>query len=181
MSEIKVVFSKFKNNNITKSNIISNFKKIENVLKDIEQCKKLVVEIMTKLGKDDNITVYVNSSGYKIENNDLEEQPSNVHFTHDDLEEQPSNVHFTHDDLEEQPSNVHFTHNDLEEQTYLMDSDDSDEESLIENAKNKKYLNSLNVFELRSILKKNNLQLSKNGNYLKKDEMIKKVIFGPFF
>ena len=58
MSEIKVVFSKFKNNNITKSNIISNFKKIEAVLHDIEQRKKLVTEIMTKLDNtNDNMII----------------------------------------------------------------------------------------------------------------------------
>ena len=63
-------------------------------------------------------------------------------------------------------------------QTYLFDEADSDEESLIDNAmrlKDKKYLNSLNVGELRSIMKNNNLQVSKKGSYLKKNEMIKVI------
>jgi len=179
MSEIKVVFSKFKNNNITKSNIISNFKKIEAVLHDIEQRKKLVTEIMTKLDNtNDNITVYANSSGYRIENNDYDK--NELSTTHS-IDEEELTTTFTDESCINELSTNKRVGTDYEGQTYLMDSDDSDEESLIDNAKNKKYLNSLNVFELRSILKKNNLQLSKNGNYLKKDEMIKKVLFGPFF
>ena len=65
-----------------------------------------------------------------------------------------------------------------DDQTYLFDEADSDEESLIDNAKqlkDKKYLNSLNVNELRSIMKDNNLQVSKKGSYLKKNEMIKAI------
>ena len=60
-------------------------------------------------------------------------------------------------------------------QTFLFDGNDSDEESLIDKAvnfKNKKYLKSLNVSDLRSIMKNNNLQVSKKGSYLKKNEMI---------
>ena len=65
-----------------------------------------------------------------------------------------------------------------DDQTYLFDEADSDEESLIDNAKqlkDKKYLKSLNVSELRSIMKDNNLQVSKKGSYLKKNEMIKVI------
>jgi hypothetical protein len=64
------------------------------------------------------------------------------------------------------------------EQTYLMYSDDSDEESLILNAKqlsDKKFLNSLRVNELRDIMRNNSIMLSKNGHYLKKNEMIKNI------
>ena len=67
---------------------------------------------------------------------------------------------------------------DFETQTYLIDSYDSDEESLILNAKNlsdKKFLSNLNVNELRDIMRTNNMKLSKNGNYLKKIEMIKNI------
>ena len=59
-----------------------------------------------------------------------------------------------------------------------MDSYDSDEESLILNAKqlsDKKFLTSLNVNDLRDIMRKHNMKLSKNGNYLKKNEMIKNI------
>lgn len=63
------------------------------------------------------------------------------------------------------------------DQTYLIDSDSDDEESFIDKAKlnNKKYLNTLNVNKLRDIMRNNELKLSKNGSYLKKNEMIKQI------
>lgn len=66
----------------------------------------------------------------------------------------------------------------FDDKTYLFDEDDNDEESIIENAmnlKDKKYLSTLNVNELRNIMKEKNLQLSKKGTYLKKKEMIQKI------
>ena len=68
----------------------------------------------------------------------------------------------------------------LDEQTFLFDSYnlDDDEESLIDNAtklKNNKYLNNLNIHELREIMKNNNLKVTNKGNYLKKTDMIKKI------
>lgn len=59
--------------------------------------------------------------------------------------------------------------------TYFFDSNDSDEESILDNLKNKKYLKSLNVKELRDISKKNELVLSKGGCYLKKDQLVKQI------
>ena len=63
------------------------------------------------------------------------------------------------------------------EQTYMIDSDDSDEESLIDKAKlnSKKYLKSLKVKDLREIMRENKIQLSKNGLYLNKNQMISKI------
>ncbi len=66
------------------------------------------------------------------------------------------------------------------EQTYMYDMDDSDDESevsLIQSAKlkNKRYLNTLNVNSLRNIMKNNDIRLSKNGSYLRKNEMIKQI------
>ena len=63
------------------------------------------------------------------------------------------------------------------EQTYMIDSDESDEESLIDKAKltNKKYLKSLKVSDLREIMRENHMQLSKKGFYLKKNQMISKI------
>jgi len=55
-------------------------------------------------------------------------------------------------------------------------NNEDDEESLYNNArnlKNSKYLNSLNVNNLKEILRSNNLSLSKKGKQLKKNEMIK--------
>ena len=68
----------------------------------------------------------------------------------------------------------------LDEQTFLFDSYnlDDEEESLIDNAtklKNNKYLNNLNIHELREIMKNNNLKVTNKGNYLKKTDMIKKI------
>ena len=66
----------------------------------------------------------------------------------------------------------------FDEKTYLFDTD-SDEESLIDNAKNmknRKYLNNLNVQELRDIMKSNNLKVSNNGSYLRKKIMVKKIL-----
>ena len=62
--------------------------------------------------------------------------------------------------------------------TYLLDSDSDDDESLIENAKylkSKKYLNSLTVNELKQLMKKNNMRVSINGSYYRKNEMIKLI------
>ena len=61
--------------------------------------------------------------------------------------------------------------------TYMMNSDDSDEESFIDKAKlnNKKYLKSLNVLELRDIMRGNNMKISKNGTYLKKNIMVNQI------
>ena len=66
------------------------------------------------------------------------------------------------------------------EQTFMYDNDYSDDESevsLIYNAKlkNKKYLNSLNITNLRSIMKNNSIKISKNGSYLRKNEMVKEI------
>ena len=85
---------------------------------------------------------------------------------------------FSDDDSENDQFSLSSFEKMYDDQTYLFDEADSDEESLIDNAKqlkNKKYLNSLNVSELRSIMKDNNLQLSKKGSYLKKNEMIKVI------
>ena len=60
-------------------------------------------------------------------------------------------------------------------QTYFFDTNDSDEESILDHLKDKKYLNSLNVKELREISKKNELVLSKGGCNLKKDQLIKQL------
>jgi len=71
-----------------------------------------------------------------------------------------------------------YYNNDHDNQTYLFDSNDSDEESLIFNKKNlsnKKFLNTLNVNTLKDIMRNNNMKLSKNGHYLKKNEMIKNI------
>ena len=78
-------------------------------------------------------------------------------------------------------ASISHDYDDYSEQTYLLDSDDDDddkEESLITRAKNlksKKYLSQLNVNELRNIMRQNNMQLSKNGAYLRKDVMIKTI------
>jgi len=63
------------------------------------------------------------------------------------------------------------------EQTYMIESDENDEESFVDNAKlnSTKYLKTLNVKDLRDIMRDNNIQLSKNGLYLKKKEMITKI------
>jgi hypothetical protein len=77
-------------------------------------------------------------------------------------------------DYDSDDSETSYTKN----KTYLFDSDDDDEESLIENAKylkSKKYLNSLTVNELKQHMKKNNIKLSVNGSYYRKNEMIKLI------
>jgi hypothetical protein len=74
-------------------------------------------------------------------------------------------------------SNLSFE-DDFDDQTFLFNSYDSDEESLLDNFKNlqnKKYLNNLNVNELRNIMKNNNMKVSQNGSYLKKNIMIKNI------
>ena len=62
-------------------------------------------------------------------------------------------------------------------QTYMMETDDDDEESFIDKAKlnSAKYLKTLNVKYLRNIMRDNNMKLSNNGSYLKKNEMVKKI------
>jgi hypothetical protein len=69
-------------------------------------------------------------------------------------------------------------------QTYLVDADESDEESLIEIAMSKvkledlkpSELKRLNIYELRNLLKSNDSTISKNGIYLTKKDMIRKLL-----
>jgi hypothetical protein len=73
---------------------------------------------------------------------------------------------------------THKIENDSEdEQTFMVDSDDDDEESLIDNAKlkNKKFLNKLNLTELRNIAKNNSIRVSKNGQYLNKKNIVQSI------
>jgi hypothetical protein len=63
----------------------------------------------------------------------------------------------------------------LDTQTYFFDEHDSDEESLLDKMKDKKYLNNLNVKDLRNISKTNNLILTKGGSYLKKEQLVKQI------
>jgi hypothetical protein len=69
---------------------------------------------------------------------------------------------------------------EFENQTYLFDSNDSDdEESLIDNAKkaySKKYLSSLNLIQIKNIVKENNLKLSSKGVQFKKNQLIKNLM-----
>ena len=59
----------------------------------------------------------------------------------------------------------------------MVDSDDDDEESLIDNAKlkNKKFLNTLNLTELRNIARNNSIKVSKNGQYLNKKNIVQSI------
>jgi hypothetical protein len=68
-------------------------------------------------------------------------------------------------------------YNSDNEQTYMIQSDESDEESFMDKAKlnNKKYLSTLKVKDLRDIMRNNNMKLSKNGLYLNKNQMIKNI------
>lgn len=74
--------------------------------------------------------------------------------------------------------------NDNNNQTYLIDPNESDEESFIEIAtRNVKLedlklstLKQLNNYELRNMLQYKNLTVSKNGTYLTKKDMIKKLL-----
>jgi hypothetical protein len=63
------------------------------------------------------------------------------------------------------------------EQTFMFESDDDDDESFIDNAKlnNKKYLNNLNLTQLREIAKNNSIKVTKNGQYLNKSQMVKNI------
>ena len=63
----------------------------------------------------------------------------------------------------------------LDTQTYFFDEHESDEESILDKMKDKKYLNNLNVKDLRSISKTNNLILTKGGSYLKKEQLVKQI------
>jgi hypothetical protein len=96
----------------------------------------------------------------------------------------PTTKYYSETENENETSNYNEDNNSkkydiVDEQTYLFDADLSDEEeSIIDNAiklKDKHYLKSLNINELRNIMKNKNLKISKNGIYLKKSEMIKKI------
>ena len=62
-----------------------------------------------------------------------------------------------------------------DKQTYFIDTNDSDEESILDKLNNQKYLKSLKVKELRDISRNNDLGLYKGGSYLKKNELIKQI------
>ena len=85
-----------------------------------------------------------------------------------------SSEDFNADSDSDYDSETSYTNN----KTYILESDDDDEEFLInnnKNLKNKKYLNSLNVNELRGIMKNNNMKVSNNGSYYRKNDMIKLI------
>jgi hypothetical protein len=67
--------------------------------------------------------------------------------------------------------------NTLDTHTYFVgNNEDSDEEeTLSDKMRDIMYLNSLNVKKLREISKENNVQLTNNGTYLKKNDLIKQI------
>jgi len=67
------------------------------------------------------------------------------------------------------------TEESLDTQTYFFDENESDEESILDKMKDTKYLNNLNVKDLRNISKTNNLVLTSGGSYLKKKELVKQI------
>jgi hypothetical protein len=183
-------FEKYMNSsNRFKSYLISQLNNIKNVIKLENVFLNFKKELLPYLFDKKEVKVICNSDAYKIEIYD-EMHVNETYENDDDYESDCStvdlnnNIHIEND-LEEINNNEgNYDENDSNNQTYLLDSDESDEESLIEIAMSKIKLEDiksvdlkkLNIYELRNILRSKELTISKNGVYLTKKELIKKIL-----
>jgi hypothetical protein len=157
--------------NDIEENMITNINKIEEVIKDEVQ-DEVVEEVKEPekiLTENDNEEKILEKQIHEDDNHSLDSTDTTYVLGSDNES----------DILDYNEDNNSKKYDIVDEQTYLFDADLSDEEeSIIDNAiklKDKYYLKSLNINELRNIMKNKNLKISKNGVYLKKSEMIKKI------
>lgn len=183
-----------KSSNRFKSYLISNLNNIRNIIELDDVFVKFKKELLTYLFNKKEVKVTCKAASYEIElykdeNNEKEQKELDI----DDNISECSTVDLNKNDEDsnEGPNedncedcNEDANEDDYNNQTYLVDADDSDEESLIEIAMSKvkledikpSELKKLNNHELRNILRNNGLTISKNGLYLTKKDLIKKLL-----
>jgi len=172
--ELEDVFIKFKKELLT---YLSNKKEIEVTCRhDSYEIKELELELEINDNVSECSTVDLNKeSNIDQLNNDDQD---------DDNQDDDNQDNDYQDDDNQDDDNQDYYNQDNDNKTYLVDSDDSDEESLIEIAMSKLKLKDikpsdikkLNNNELRNILRSNGLTVSKNGIYLTKKDLIKKLL-----
>lgn len=190
-----------KSNNRFKSYLISQLNKIRNIITDDVVYFNLKQELLPYFIKNIEIKVLCDNNSYKIELNEEISKINNNEELNKALHE--NEINKNDDDNRSECSTVDLNNNlnsnqndeifdiiendddeNYNNHTYLVDADESDEESLIEIAMSKvkledlkpSELKRLNIYELRSLLKSNNSTISKNGIYLTKKDMISKLL-----
>lgn len=187
-------------NNYLKSKIISNLKKAESIL-DEHKFLNLKKDLINYLKDNNTINVVINENNYKIDeigdsnkiysikteeslNNDDNCIKVEESVNHDNKSINSNDSTYIEKSDDEITEYEEDEFNDkkydiIDEHTCLFYSELYDEEeSIIDNAlkiKDENYLKSLNINELRNIMKNNNLKISKSGIYLKKKDMIKEI------
>jgi hypothetical protein len=174
--------NRFKSYLISQLNNVKTVIKLENVYLDFKK------ELLPYLFDKKEVKVICNSDSYTIElfneisENETCENDDDYESDCSTVDLNNNNIHIEND-LEE-INNNEDNYDDSNNQTYLVDSDESDEESLIEIAMSKvklediksSDLKKLSIYELRNILRNKELTISKNGVYLTKKELIKKLL-----
>jgi hypothetical protein len=185
-------YEKYNTNNKLKSYIISKLKEIGNKTSE-ELLNNIKKNILPYLMEKRELKVRYNTNEYNVEF--INSKENNLEDTKDDISE--CSTIDKNQIIENKDNDLYNIINEEEEknfyenQTYLVESDDSDEESLIQNAiqisKKKSNLDSklkfkksdlenLSVQELRDIMREKKITLTKNGVYYTKKEIIKILI-----
>jgi hypothetical protein len=173
-----IVFTK--NNKLTptsqKSKIITNLKKVEKLINDDMKFKKLQKELISKLKSNDNVSVIINGNNYRMTGGGEDEYiPKPIDYDEklqNELQEALGGLSPPNQDEEKEDQDFKSYQTGGMYQTSIFGEDDSDEESIIHNARQ---LKKLNIYQLRDIMRNNNLQITRGGNYLKKNQMINKI------
>jgi hypothetical protein len=184
-----------KSHNRFKSYLISQLNKIKDIITAEDVFLKLKKELLPYFINKTELKVSCNEDSYKVElNEEISEINNNEELNNeinidDDNKSDCSTVDLNNNLNSNQNDEIFdIIENDDDEnynnQTYLVDADESDEESLIEIAMSKvkladlkpSELKRLNIYELRNLLKSNHSTISKNGIYLTKKDMIRKLL-----
>ena len=171
--ESVIVFTK--NNKLTataqKSKIISNLKKVEKLMNDDMKFRNLQKDVISKLKDNNTVSVIIKGNNYKMKGGGEDEYiPAPIDYDEQLQNELREALGGANQEEEEEEFKNYQTGGMY--QTSIFGEDDSDEESIIHNARQ---LKKLNVYQLRDIMRNNNLQITRGGNYLKKNQMISKI------
>lgn len=191
-----------KSHNRFKSYLISQLNKIKDIITEEDVFLKLKKELLPYFINKTELKVSCNVDSYEVETiestvdnnycNSIEHNDI-INKVNDEIESECSTVDLNNnanysdeddcdDDGDDDDDND--DDNNYNNQTYLVDASESDEESLIEIAMSKMRLEDLkpselkrlNIYELRNLLKSKELTVSKNGVYLTKKDMIRKLM-----
>jgi hypothetical protein len=186
-----------KSHNRFKSYLISQLNKIKDIITAEDVFLKLKKELLPYFINKTELKVSCNEDSYKVEiiestvdNNYCNSIEHNdiINKVNDEIESECSTVDLNNNNVndsdDDDDDDDGDDDNNYNNQTYLVDASESDEESLIEIAMSKMRLEDLkpselkrlNIYELRNLLKSKELTVSKNGVYLTKKDMIRKLM-----